>query len=137
MHLSKKNGRIIAESFDGFKQLPDYLRFMVNIYSVLHMDEKNWLTKTQKRFFISTLIHVLDGIINPINTEAIQIYKKHFKKNVTKAEISDYVGKISSKNWIQYDIDAKEVTVPSFFSFLDPEKSVVDFNLRAYYEKAN
>ena len=78
MHVDRKETKAIAETYLPFNNLADYISRIITIYSGAEIDRELWLTPREHTFFISTAIHVLNGISNPISEDAIQIYENYF-----------------------------------------------------------
>lgn len=134
MLLHRTEKKATAETHKQFKNLPLYIRYIVNIYSAAEIKRELWLTEREKDFFVATVIVVLNGITDPISDEAVQIYKNFFYNKTGKAKISDYINRITNKNWAVYDKRYRKITLPSLFYGIDVKEDMIDFILRFAYE---
>lgn len=122
---------------DSGKKLTDirrYIRYIIDIYSVTEINRDSWLTDTEKDFYVATVIHYINGYVNPICEESVQIYKDYFRPNIGKPKIADYVNRIRNKGWLSYDLTDKAIEIPEIFHFIKPDQDSIDFNLRFSYE---
>jgi len=135
MHLRRNNSRAVAESHQGFNDIGLYIRVIIDIYSASEVNREYWLTEREKEFYVATVVHITEGIDNPISDEAVQIYKKYFNPTTDKIKISDYLNRCRKKEWLKYDTGNRKVEIPQIFHNIDKNTDVMDFNLRYIYEK--
>lgn len=137
MDLSRRNNIAVGTTSYSCSQIERYLRVIIDIYSSSEIRRDLWLTEREKEFFISTIIHVIQGHVNPISDEAVQIYKKYFNPNTNKVKISDYINRIRKKGWIEYDKRKRVLLIPGLFEGITMDGDVMTFNLRFSYEPIN
>lgn len=134
MLISRKNDRASAESNRKVSSLPAYIRRIIDVYSAMEIDRTLWLTDREKDFYVATVVHVVNGITNPISDEALQIYKELFFFQTNKRKIADYINRISKKKWAIYDKKKRHVRVVPIFDNISIDGDLFDFNFRLFYE---
>lgn len=137
MNLTRQKYKSVAVSSKNFKDLADFIRVIVDIYSSSEVNREYWLTEREKDFFVSTVIHVLNGIDNPISKEALQIYKNNFNPATKNHVISDYINKCRKKGWVKYEPTEKRVEIPPMFYEINVDKDVIEFNLSYEYRNGS
>lgn len=137
MDLFRQESRAIASSARLCRGVDTYIRIIIDIYSSSEIDRRFWLTDREKEFYIATIINILNGHLNPISEESIQIYKKYFNNNTDKSKISDYINRIRKKSWLKYNKRTKVVEVPPIFYGIDLNNDSIRFNLNFVYEQAD
>lgn len=137
MDLFRQESRAIASSARLCGSIDVYIRIIIDIYSSSEIARRFWLTDREKEFYIATIIHILNGHLNPISEESMQIYKKYFNKNTDKAKISDYINRIRKKSWLKYNKRTKVVEVPPIFHGIELDGDSIRFNLNFSYEQVD
>lgn len=139
MHLSRSKDGFEAkgESYKKFVDIDKYIRVIIDIYSSSEVKREFWLTEREKEFYVSTVIHVINGYLNPICEESITIYKNYFNPNTNKIKISDYINRVRKKGWLMYDKKDREVSLPVIFHNISEDGDLFTFNLKFSYESIN
>lgn len=136
VHLERKGNIAKINSHRDYRDLSEYLSKAIDLFSATNIHRNLWLTDTEKRFFIATVILVLNGIDNYSSSEAIQIYEKYFLPKINKRVILDRLNKLSKKNWVKYQVRKnKKIIIPPFFENIGLKKDVMDFKVRIDYEQ--
>lgn len=134
MYLSRSKNNAVARSYKYVNSLHGYLRLIVDIYQSSEIKFDFWLTKSEKEFYVATILAVLSGSSNPISDSSVQIYKKYFRRTINKSVISDYLNKCRKKGWLKYDTEERSVEIPAIFHGINIKDDTFDFNLRYVYE---
>lgn len=138
MHIDRKGNIAKINSYRTYPELIDYLSKAVDIFSALNVRRELWLTDTEKRFFVATVILVMSGHSDYSSAEAIQIYKKLFLPKINSTTILDRLNKISKKNWLKYQVGKeKKIIIPPFFENIGMKKDMMDFKVRIDYEQSS
>lgn len=137
MDLYRHENKAIASSARQCVEIDVYIRIIIDIYSSSEISREFWLTEREKEFYIATIIHILNGHLNPIAEESIQIYKKYFNNNTDKAKISDYINRIRKKSWLKYNKRSKVVEIPPIFHGINLTNDYIRFNLNFVYEQVD
>lgn len=135
MIINRKQNKAKAESFKRYTNLLVYIRKMLDIYSACEVASSYWLTDREKDFFVVTVINYLNGDVNPKSDESLQRYKKYFNPKTDKYRISDYLNKISNKNWIKYNKQNKTVDIPLIFKEINLDEDMTDIIVRVLYSE--
>lgn len=138
MEISRIDNNILqCTSSIRTNNLGGLIRILINIYSATEVKRTQWLTEREKDFFIGMIINLVNDFNDPYSNEAIQIYKKYFNPKINKRNISDYLTRISNKNWIEYNKKKKkDIVVNLMFKELRKLKKGgnIMFNLDYIYE---
>lgn len=134
MEVRREVGVSKCESSDSFSEIEKYIRKIIDIFAASELPREQWLTEREKTFFISCVIHLNNGITNPICESAVQIYKKYHDNKVTKKQINNYLTLVGDKFWLKYDKDGKHVKVPELFMMIGREKDSFEFKINMSYE---
>lgn len=135
MYLERKHNKAVGRSHVVFKDIRRYIGMLIDVYAATSVKRENWLSKTERAFYIATIIHVNAGYTNPICDESVQIYKEFFNEKVTKVKISDYINRVRNRKWVKYEKDDKVVEIPEIFKNINLTSDIYDFNLRFSYER--
>lgn len=135
MRLDRKGNKAVGDVHAPSKDIATYLSMLIDVFAATSLKRDNWLSKTEKDFYIATIVHLNSGYTNPISEESVQIYRQYFKESCDKIKISDYLNRLRTKKWLKYDKNTKIVEIPLIFMNIGLDKDVFDFNIRLSYEK--
>lgn len=137
MNLRRSKNKAVADSIKSIEDINLYIRLIIDIFSSTEINRNYWLTEREKEFYVSTVIHYINGYLSPIQEESIQIYKKYFNKKTNKAKISDYINRVRTKGWLKYNKKTKEIEIPQIFHGISSDGDSITFNLRFDYGKTD
>lgn len=132
LKVTRKKGSCEGESSVIVGDKLEYIRKLIDFYAVCaDIERDDWLAEREIRFMTATIIHVNEGINNPISKSALQIYENYYNPKTTGKVINKILRLIESKGWLSYDVKSKQVRIPSFFYNLT---DCFDFKVKVSYE---
>lgn len=127
--------KILYEVDISTKSYFEYVSRLVDIYSVLYVNEKFWLTEKEKLFFIHSVILYRKGI-DLYSLKAVEELdnRMRFKKKGGKG-VYVYRGFLKKKNWFAQTKTTLEI--PPFFTSVFPDELVFNVNIPKYIKNGN
>lgn len=134
LKVIRRNGVCEGENSIVLGDKTKYIRKLIDLYAVsADLDRDDWLAEREVRFLIATVLHVNEGINNPISKAAVQIYKKYYQFQANGKVINKILRLIENKGWLSYDVESKQVRIPSLFYNL---KDCFDFKVKVSYDES-
>lgn len=137
MIFARKGEQGKGETSYRLENLESYIQYIIDAYSGMEVLKADWPTISERKFLVATVIMVSEGVTNPINNLAVQIYKKHFNYQVDRKVINKYLTKLVGKGWLTYDIHDKHVQIPICLRGINKEKDSVEFKIKIEYHEAH
>lgn len=119
-----------GETSYRLRDLERYVEYLIDACCGIEVLRPDWPTLTERKFLVATVILLGEGVTNPINNLALQIYKKYFNYQVDRKVINKYLTALMKKGWLTYDKHDKNVQVLLLLRNINKEKDSVEFKIK-------
>ena len=122
MKIVKNKDLIYSKQYD--LELYNYLDKVISVYASVYMKPSNTLTKSQKKFYIASI--VLNQLKVSLKSKEALNYFNKFLLIRTKSDVAHYLRKLTAKGW--YNKIGDDFILPEFCNDLKSVKFIVQIN---------